>query len=130
MGFAASWREGFELDLGTVYAYADAFANALLADDEDVVGNSLRPTVGGEVSEAIAGYLCEEPSLVGALQLLPRPIERAEVLSVSPPLEGDECIVVTKVSGPHEEALLRAVWIQSGIQPLIRSAQILERRSR
>jgi hypothetical protein len=118
------------LDLGTVYAYADAFSNALLAEDEDVFGSSLRPSLGGGVPEAIAGYLCDEPSIVVALELLPRPIERTELLSVSPPVEGDECISVIRVMGEREEVLLQAVWIESGIQPLIESVQILERKAR
>jgi hypothetical protein len=101
-----------------------------LADDEDVFGSSLRPSLGGQVPEPVAGYLCDEPSIVIALELLPRPIERTEVLSVSPPVEGDECISVIRVSGPREEVLLRAVWMESGIQPLIQSVQILERRAR
>jgi hypothetical protein len=123
-------RKGSGLDLGTVYAYADAFAKALTEHDVDVVGNSLHPDSERQVPEEIAGYLGEDPSITGVLQMLPRPIEKAEVLSVSLPLGSDRCISLIRLSGSGEEVRLQAVWRESGTQPLIESAQIVEPRSR
>ena len=113
------------MDLGTAYAYADAFANALLADDEDVLGSSLRPDPEAQVSRGVSGYLRGEPKLLGTLEMLPRPIKTAEVLSVSPPLESNECISIIRVSGRRQEVLLRVVWVEHETQVLIKSAEIV-----
>jgi hypothetical protein len=44
------------LDVGAVYAYADAFAHVVLADNEDVLGNSLWSNGETNVPDLVASY--------------------------------------------------------------------------
>jgi hypothetical protein len=81
---------------------------------------------------ALSSYCSEslKGEVAGFLKALPSPIERAEILSVTPPLESGECISVTRFFGPQEEVLFRAVWVESDNQLLMQAAQIVERTVR
>jgi hypothetical protein len=121
-------RKAFDLDVGAVYAYADAFAHAVLDDDEDVLGNSLLLNGETNVPDLVASYFSEKlkGNVVGLLRRLPRPLDEAEILSVTPPLGSSECVSVTRFSGPQEGVLFRAVWIESENQLRMEAAQIVE----
>lgn len=98
-----------------VLGYADGFAHAVVVNDQDL----------------IASYLCEdlEARASGIFDAVSRPIEEAVVLEVSPP-RSEESMSLTRFSGPGEEVLLRAIWIESRQQLLMRTAQIVERKAR
>jgi hypothetical protein len=101
------------VDVGTVHAYADGFAVAVVADDTDRISGYLSEELKGNIAEVLGG--------------LPRSIRGAEVLSVTCP-EDDECISVTRFSGFRGAAMLRATWIeeQQQHQPVIRAAWIVD----
>jgi hypothetical protein len=117
------------LDVGTVQAYADGFAEALVADDRDLIADASGKEPKADVNDLVASYLIEEveANITAILGTLSLPIDTAEVLCVNVnPMDPREFISLTRLSGPHEELLLRAVWIESWHQLLIRTAQIVD----
>jgi hypothetical protein len=122
-------QKGYKLDVGTVQAYADGFAHALVADDQDLIADAPDKEPKPAVNDLVASYLIEEleaniPAILGVLSY---PIDTAEVLCVNVnPMDSREFISLTRLSGPHAELLLRAVWIESWHQLLMRAAQIVD----
>jgi hypothetical protein len=117
------------LDVGTVQAYADGFAEALVAGDRDLIADAPGKEPKADVNDLVASYLIEEveANITAILGTLSLPIDTAEVLCVNVnPMDSREFISLTRLSGPHEELLLRAVWIESWHQLLIRTAQIVD----
>lgn len=119
------------MDVGTVQAYADGFAQALVADHQDLIADAPDKEPKADVNDLVASYLIEEleaniTSILGTLSL---PIDTAEVLCVNVnPADSREFVSLTRLSGPHEEFLLRAVWIESWHQLLMRAAQLVDVR--
>jgi hypothetical protein len=119
----ARLQEGLSsLDIGAVYAYADAFSSAVMTDDRDLIATYLREQLEG--------------SFTNLLDALSKPIQDAEILSVNALApaefscrEPEEYVSVTRFSGLQEEVLLRAIWSESPRQLQMRIAQIVERKS-
>jgi hypothetical protein len=106
------------LDAADVLSYGEAFANAVVTQDQDLV----------------TSYLSEEleNQLMGDLEVLYRS-QDAEVRAVVPlgdeefqPLTGDEFVTITSFWTGDETVLVRAVWAQTPHQLVIRTMQILE----
>jgi 23S rRNA C2498 (ribose-2'-O)-methylase RlmM len=104
------------MDVGEVMAYADGFGRAVAADKKELISRYVKHEEEKRVSEV--------------LELLPRPIEAAEVLQVELRDSG-ESISLIRFSGRREEVRLRAVWVGDGDQAiLIRAARIFGRMTR
>lgn len=117
------------MDVGTVQAYAKGFAQALVADDQDPTAEARDRDPKADVNDLVASYVIEEleANITAILGTLSRPINTAEVLCVNvDPVNPREFVSLTRLSGPHEELLLRAVWIESWQQLLMRAAQVVD----
>jgi hypothetical protein len=106
------------LDAADVLSYGEAFANAVVTHDKDLV----------------TSYLSEEleTHLTGDLEVLFRSRD-AEVRVVVPlgdedfqPLMASEFVTITSFWTGDETVLVRAVWVQTLHQLVIRTMQILE----
>lgn len=109
------------MDIGAVYAYADACSSAVMSDDRDLISTYLRERLEGNFTRL--------------LDALSGPIKGSEILSVNPLAsaefdrdEPEEYVSVTRFSGLQEEVLLRAIWSESPRQLQMRTAQIVERK--
>jgi hypothetical protein len=106
------------LDAADALSYGEAFANAVLTHDQDLV----------------TSYLSEEleNQLIGDLEVLYQS-QDAEVRAVVllgeeefQPLTADEFVTITSFWTGDETVLVRAVWAQTPHQLVIRTMQILE----
>jgi hypothetical protein len=117
-GLISNQGDGCLLDAANVLSYGEAFANAVVTQDQDLV----------------TSYLSEEleTQLIGDLEVLFRS-QDAEVRVVVPlgdedaqPLTASEFVTITSFWTGDETVLVRAVWVQTLHQLVIRSLQILE----
>jgi len=106
------------LDAADVLSYGEAFANAVLTHDQDLVTSYLSAEL--------------ENRVIRDLQVLYRS-QDAEVRAVVPlrneefhPLTGDEFVTITSFWTGDKTVLVRAVWAQTPHQLVIRTMQILE----
>jgi hypothetical protein len=111
------------VDIGEVYAFAQGFASAVVANDDDLIASYLCEDLADDTSGHLAG-----------VQRLPTSSLEAEVLFVRPlggefdPAAATELVSLTSFVGTQEEVLVRAVWVQEP-RILIRALRIFDRSS-
>jgi hypothetical protein len=114
------------MDVGEVYALAEGFARALVANDDDVIASYLH---GDDLADDTKGHL------VG-VHRLSDPSLQAEVQFAGPiggefnPAGADRFVTLTCFMGAREEVLVRATWVQEPHQLLIHALRIVDRRAR
>ncbi|MEA2507642.1 MAG: hypothetical protein QOH48_2260 [Actinomycetota bacterium] len=108
------------MDVRGVLEYADGFAQAVVAEEQDLISSYLSRGIEVQIAEV--------------LNALPRPIEEIEVQIVNPlaskrfnPLVSVEFVSVTSFAGPQGRALLRAVWTEGQRHLLVQKVEIVDR---
>lgn len=99
------------MDIGTVGAYAAGFARAMVSDDSELIASYILQELEEDISEVLA--------------MVPRPVEHAEVLTVTTP-RFKQCESLTEFSGPCGETLLQAIWTEPHEQLIIQEVRIID----
>jgi hypothetical protein len=112
-----------------VLEYAIDFAHAFVQRNQDLITAYLCSDIEASVKKVV-GERCVDLGVdrIGLIDVLSGPITEAEVLNVVNGIELGEFVSITRFSGPQEEMLLRALWIERLSQPLMRVAHIVERK--
>jgi hypothetical protein len=112
-----------QVDIGEVYSLAEGFAHALVANDDELISSYLSSGLG-----RLSGQLGGKSQPNGFSHFAAQVLSVTELSEQFTALAANEFVSITRLSGAHEEFLVRAVWTHEQQQLLIRALQMVERK--